>query len=83
MRPPYHLHAGIERLMGTALVDAAVRRSLLHDPQQAALEFGLPTTDAAIVADIHAPDLRTFAQALLPRLYGPSAHATRFRSIAS
>ncbi len=76
MRPHHKLHEGIERLIGTALVDATVRRTLLRDPRRAALEFGLAAADAAIVADIHATDLRTFAQALLPRLYGETAYAT-------
>ncbi len=82
MRPRQQLHSGFERLIGTALVDTTVRRSLLQDPQQAALEFGLSATDAAVVADIRATDIRTFAQTLIPRLYSEAVHATRPRSIA-
>ncbi len=63
------LHAGFERLVGTAIVDREVRAALLRDPQQAALAFGIGPADAAKVADIRASDLQAFAQALLPRIY--------------
>ncbi len=82
MRPHYKLNEGIERLIGTALVDATVRRTLLRDPRRAALEFGLPITDAAIVADIRATDLRSFAQAVLPRLYDEFVYATVSHPVA-
>lgn len=64
------LHPGYERLIGTAAVDPPLARSLLRDPRATALRFGLTPSDANVVADIHATDLRTFASALLPRLYG-------------
>ena len=64
------LHAGFERLIGTASVDSAVRRALLRDPWATAMAFGLSDADSALVADIHAADLRAFAAALVPHLYG-------------
>ncbi len=70
-------HAGFERLVGTAIVDAEVRAALLRDPQQAALAFGIEPADAARVADIRAVDLQAFAQALFPRIYDAAATADR------
>ncbi len=64
------LHPGFERLIGAAAVDPALGRALLRDPRDAALRFGLTPGDADLAADIHAIDLRAFASALLPRLYG-------------
>ena len=68
------LHAGFERLIGLASVDSTVRRALLRDPWATAMAFGLSDADSALVADIHAGDLRTFAAALVPRLYGGTHH---------
>ncbi|MDQ2827950.1 MAG: hypothetical protein M3Y74_02740 [Chloroflexota bacterium] len=65
-----NLHPGFERLIGVAAVDPALGRALLHDPRDTALRFGLTPGDADLAADIHAVDLRAFASALLPRLYG-------------
>lgn len=70
MAPHPTLHAGFERLIGTAATDKAFNSALLRNPRAAALEFGLTLHDADIVSDIHARDLRTFASVLLPRLYG-------------
>ena|SRR5579862_2810698 len=64
------LHAGFERLIGAAYTDAALGNALLRDPRGTALEFGLTPEDAAVVADIRAVDLRSFAAMLLPRIYG-------------
>jgi hypothetical protein len=66
----HSLHAGYERLIGTAFVDSRLANDLLHDPRGTALAFGLTAADAEMAADIRAGDLRTFATALLPRLYG-------------
>jgi len=64
------LHPGFERLIGAAAVDPALGRALLRDPRGTALGFGLAADDADLAAGIHAIDLRAFASALLPRLYG-------------
>ena len=74
------LHAGYERLIGAAAVDPALRRSLLRDPRGTALTYGLAPHDADLVSDIRARDLRTFATALLPRLYGKGAIGVTQRS---
>jgi len=71
------LHPGFERLVGAAAVDRKVRAALLRDPRSAALAFGLTVPDADIVADICASDLKSFATALLPRIYGEAAYAQR------
>ncbi len=64
------LHSGYERLIGEAIVDKSIARDLLQDPRGTALRFGLAAGDADLAAGIHAVDLRAFASALLPRLYG-------------
>jgi len=69
------LHAGFERLVGTAIVDPKVRAALLRDPQKAALTFGIGSADAAKIADIRATDLQDFVKALFPRIYDDSAAA--------
>ncbi len=71
------LHPGFERLIGAAAVDRKVRAALLRDPRSAALAFGLTAPDADIVADIRASDLKSFAMALLPRIYGEAAYTQR------
>lgn len=70
MAPSPTLHAGFERLIGSAFTDAALKQDLLGNPRATALRFGLSRADAEIVADIRATDLRAFAGTLLPRLYG-------------
>jgi hypothetical protein len=77
------LHQGYERLIGTAVVDSTLGSNLLRDPRGTALAFGLAPADADIVADIRAADLRTFAAALLPRLYGKGATDVYYRSAAA
>lgn len=72
MRRPT-LHAGFERLLGTACVDHDLGHALLQDPRGTALRFGLAQEDAELIADIRAADLRTLARQLLPRLYGGRA----------
>lgn len=64
------LHIGYERLIGTALVDTALRNHLLRDPRAAAVAFGLEQDDADIATDIAANDLASFAAALSTRIYG-------------
>lgn len=64
LRPAY------EYLIGAALVDAELARSLLQDPRGTAVTFGLSSDEATLLADISAPNLRSFAATLLPRLYG-------------
>lgn len=64
------LHPGYERLIGAAAVDPSLGRALLRDPRGTALQFGIAPHDAEMVTDIRAADLRSFAVALLPRLYG-------------
>lgn len=64
------LHAGYERLMGSAVVNQRLASDLLRDPRGTALAFGLAPSDAEVVADIRASDLGAFAAVLLPRLYG-------------
>lgn len=77
------LHVGYERLMGSAIVDTTLASDLLRDPRGTALAFGLAPADAEVAADIRAADLRAFAAALLPRLYGKStAHAFHRRAAA-
>jgi hypothetical protein len=83
MAPHPTLHIGFERLIGTAAVDHSFGADLLRNPQGTALKFGLAAKDAALVADIQARDLRTFASILLPRLYGKAVtHATRREAVA-
>jgi hypothetical protein len=77
MSPSPTLHAGFEQMIGTAAVDMGFKSALLHNPHHTALSFGIAPADAALVADIRATDLRAFASALLPRLYGSNAGATR------
>jgi len=66
------IHPAYERLIGTAAVDATLRTNLLRDPCAAAITFGLTPDEADIVGNITANNLREFALALLPRLYGPA-----------
>lgn len=80
MASGHHLHAGYERLVGTALVDSKLATALLRDPRGTALRFGLEPADAEVVADIRAVDLRSFATALLPRLYGKGVTGVPNRS---
>ncbi len=83
MAPHPTLHAGFERLIGTAAVDHSFGADLLGNPRATALKFGLSPKDAAMVADIQARDLRTFATILLPRLYGrASTNATCREAVA-
>lgn len=70
MAPSPRLHAGFERLIGTAFTDRDLKQDLLRDPRTTALQFGLTHADAEMVSDIHVKDLRSFALALMPRLYG-------------
>ena len=72
MRRPT-LHAGFERLLGTACVDHELGHALLQDPRGTAIRFGLAPADVELIADIRASDLRTLARQLLPRLYGDQA----------
>jgi len=74
------LHPGFERLIGTATVDPALGHALLQDPRNAALRFGLTPGEADLAADIHAVDLRAFASALRPRLYGEETAGVPQRS---
>ncbi len=67
------LHPGYERLIGAAAVDPTLGRALLRDPRGTALRFGIEPNEADMVSDIRAADLRSFAAALLPRLYGKGA----------
>jgi hypothetical protein len=80
MAPHPTLHAGFERLIGTAAVDSAFGTALLQNPRATALQFGIAPHDAEIVADIRARDLRAFATALLPRLYGKGSSRAPFSS---
>lgn len=73
------LHPGYERLIGAAVVDPDLKRSLLRDPGGTAVQFGISTADAALVADISALDLRSFAAALLPRLYGENSASVPYQ----
>jgi hypothetical protein len=77
------LHADFERLIGTALVDRDVKDRLLRNPKETALTFGISPADVEIVADIRATDLRAFATALLPRLYGERAFGVSRRSVVA
>jgi hypothetical protein len=77
------LHAGYERLLGTALVDGEVKNRLLRNPKETALTFGISPVDVEMVADIRATDLRAFATALLPRLYGERAFGVAGRSVVA
>jgi hypothetical protein len=70
MAPAPRLHAGFERLIGTAFTDPSLKQNLLRDPRATALQFGLTGADAEMVSDIHVKDLRAFATVLMPRLYG-------------
>jgi hypothetical protein len=56
---------------------------LLRDPRGTALAFGLASADADLVTDIRATDLRTFAAALLPRLYGKGVPGVLYRRAAA
>ncbi|HEV7214096.1 MAG TPA: hypothetical protein VGP33_03145 [Chloroflexota bacterium] len=67
-------------MIGTAAVDPVFSSALLKDPRAMALEFGIAAKDAEMVADIRARDLRAFATALLPRLYGKGSTRAPFRS---
>jgi hypothetical protein len=69
------LHIGLERLIGTALVDPAWRHRLLGDPSGTVRAFGLPDADAAMVAHIRAKDLPSFVSSLRPLLYAAPARA--------
>ena len=83
MAPHPTLHAGFERLIGTAATDHTFSMDLLGNPHATALRFGLSPVDAALVSDIQARDLRTFASILLPRLYGKAVtHATCREAVA-
>lgn len=65
---PSSVHRGFERLLVSAAVDHKLGRSLLRDPRQTALTFGLAEDEADLLSDINAADLRGFAAILLPRL---------------
>jgi hypothetical protein len=80
MAPSPTLHAGFERLIGTAFTDPSLKQNLLRDPHATALQFGLTHADAAMVADIRAGDMRAFATALLPRLYGKAYTRVPYRA---
>ena len=80
MAPHPTLHAGFERLIGTAATDPVFSSALLRNPRATALKFGIAPKDAEIIADIRARDLRAFATALLPRLYGKSSTHGTYRS---
>jgi hypothetical protein len=80
MAPHPTLHSGFERLIGTAAVDPVFSTALLQNPHAMALKFGIAPSDAEMVADIRARDLRSFATALLPRLYGKGNSRAPFRS---
>ncbi len=83
MSPSPVLHAGFEQLIGTAAVDPGFKSALLREPRVTALRFGIAPADADLVADIRASDLRTFAGALLPRLYGSTTRGvSRDHSVA-
>lgn len=77
------LHPGYERLIGTAVVDSTLGTNLLRDPRGTAIAFGIAPADADLAADIRAADLRTFAAALLPRLYGRGTPDVLYRSAAA
>ena len=77
MSPSPTLHAGFEQLIGTAAVDPGFKRALLREPRVTALRFGITPADADLVADIRASDLRSFAGALLPRLYRSNTRGVR------
>jgi hypothetical protein len=80
MAPHPTLHAGFERLIGAASVDTAFSTALLTNPRATALKFGIAAHEADMVADIQARDLRAFATALLPRLYGKGNSHGSYRS---
>ena len=69
------LHAGVERLLGTACVDREVCRALLRDPVGTARDFGLGEAEASLLEGIRAADLPGLARALLPRLRRPPSSA--------
>jgi len=77
MSPAVLRHAGFDQFLGTAATDPAFQSTLLANPRDAALRFGLSAGDAAMVADIRAADLRAFATELLPRLAGRIAGVDR------
>ena len=70
------LHAGVERLLGTACVDRELCRALLRDPVGTARGFGLSEADASLLSGIRATDLPGLARALLPRLRRSLARPT-------
>ena len=76
------LHIAFERLIGTAIVDQGMERALLQEPRTTALRFGLSPEEAALVADIRAPDLKSFSAVLWSRLYSApsSGPGTRTRT---
>ena len=80
MAPHPTLHSGFERLIGSAAVDPVFSTALLRDPRTVALKFGITPKDAEMVADIRVRDLRAFASALLPRLYGKVSTRAPYRS---
>lgn len=63
------LHAGYERLIGSAIIDCDLRAALLRDPERTARTFGISAEDAALCADIYVSTMQQFAASLLPRLY--------------
>ncbi len=69
------LDADFERLIGAATVDGVLCIALLHAPYATARAYGLTEEQAALLADIKADTLTTFAAALLQRLY-PSEQET-------
>ena len=73
MAPATPRHAGYDQLLGTAATDPDFQSTLLANPRETALHFGLSAGDAAMIADICAADLRQFATELLPRLAGRTA----------
>lgn len=77
------LHAGYERLIGTAAIDHDLSVELLGDPRTTAISFGISPSDADLVADIHAVDLRQFSATLVSRLYGMGAANVLNRSAAA
>jgi hypothetical protein len=82
MCPSPTLHAAFEQMIGTAAVDAGFKSALLRDPRVTALRFGINPADVGLVADIHVSDLRAFAGALLPRLYGSTGVGVRHADAA-
>jgi hypothetical protein len=77
------LHAGFERLMGTAVVDKRLANSLLCDPRSTAITFGIAAHDADKIAHIRATSLSSFAQALISAIYTPKTHVNAGYSVAA